>query len=132
METCPRVVKGQFSPQVLVLAACLPYFSSLIAGKTSATSGSNGQGGVVSKGETPTAQTATGLFECSSSSFTTCLETNSSAAYVSEIDATTDDSVRLGCREGGHSPGSLFSVQKSNHTAVQCLTKKHKALGFYH
>lgn len=98
----PRVVKGQFSPQVLVLAACLPYFSSLIAGKTSATSGSNGQGGggvVVSKGETPTAQTATGLFECSSSSFTTCLETNSSAAYVSQIDAAADDDVRLGCRD---------------------------------
>lgn len=28
-----HVVKGQFSPQVLVLAACLPYFSTLIAGK---------------------------------------------------------------------------------------------------
>jgi len=33
METFSQAVNGQFSPQVLVLAARLPYFSSLVASK---------------------------------------------------------------------------------------------------
>lgn len=101
-----RVVKGQFSPQVLVLAACLPFFS-FNSWQTSATSVSNGQReDAYSANSYRPVEEQQLIFHKPPGNKFIC-------RHVSKFSSTTDDNVQRQCCNGV-SLGSLLPARQFN------------------